>query len=1620
MSILLTRQAWHDQQVIDYFAAQLEIFFSGVAPRHERRLLQLSLQSNTAQIKVAEQLRRLHEQTESIAIDLLALELRKVAGYAIDPRTALLHTRAPRSRRAAEQGHAVVQGPPKTLWEAALDSFGFDISHGTGSGLAFTDNSYLTDATGARLTVIKVSDVVRIVRDLDLGMQIALSIGTQIKTSIASVLQDHCEAQVQFDLIHGHCVTNGLLSAQELDDMLGHVVDADTHWTRYHLKSGSQALDTPFFILDLQYQEGDPVYCYCPDRPGGAWRRHPSLQSATDSLLQQIRDSAEAGNLDWLLRQLSLRDQQRLASHLKAPRQNLQDFNWLAKQLYTVFADERPPTERMTIEARNLEVKSLTQAVQDHQALRFYSDLTGLATSTAAADRKTLARGFEFVVSETLEMILLPLPGGLLGAGKLVMVAMLGSLAYQTASAFLALQDGESAGFIQAMSDIFDLLISARLNGVGARLSAQRSRQLMAQLRNPRKVGDTGQQTISWAPAAEAPAPRADAADKIPQLRRMLPTDSAPLADEVLERCLKLTPLTAAGLEAIWNATTTTPQLLADLLIGEQLRSEFDALSQALDTDGPLPPLANSLMPALLARQLNVRLSIHEQHSQRYHASYSGDQVAAPVTELVITHLGHRRYRAGRHTRADAGQSLFAAIIEAYDRQVPDNQAGKIGDFSADAQAYHRAQVLRGQVRARLTADWHGLFQQGLAQRFEQNAPREPAHDGPPLARSRAANAMATLADSQGRGAPMDAAHLTFAMLVTLPGWPAELGINLYKGSLDRNGLLQVSPELIQSYGEPSASTFIHFAHLGTRFAGVDQSTQEMIQMRATEYAVNDLVLRTLTDSQRNILGYGLGDGARLGQAIGDLAMLERSDLLAVFPEPTRIDLGAARLEPYLASIDLGTQQADAQGLYRLGNALYVRIGTGIYRVLHDHEASSPSLAVMRIVHGRDAVANAPDNRYIGTRFGNSEPIAQNSAGEWQGIVIGLAGGQPPKRQGRRVPHATRMTRKQADDRLNAAVGALRAAEQALEPAAQAMHQADLAFQRAEAADLRGSTARTQAALLAATRARIPLMPPLLLKRMKVFNAQNTKAKVLDDYLTTVLASDHATRHLHKGEYQGLCLQRIISIDQIVLLNILMATAVTEPLRDNPALYPDEFIKHREIHLQMLEKNRLLALQREADVLALRGPWATPDVEARLAQIQPENPATAYYIRLAQLQFHGDILAIGTGSGPLRFDFRVADLTTQFRENAVALKTVDEIVPEQRIALLDGIEREFENQHQAMLQLSRDYAPGPRRERAERMVEIAQEFETMSRARLTRELLAQSDQKATERLGEDLDLDFLPRQAGPRPQPAKPRKRVIRIRRRGLNTIAVGEVRDAGRTIAVVSPENGSVVQTYRQDAGGTWQLTTSTSAAVDIQVQRNEATARLSLVQTHIDKARQMHARKDNPTNIVEMLERHADALRELIPSLPALADDLHRSATQLSELGRTLMIERYKDPSILDVHRLRFLMEANEVEVYHATKRLARGRGQNRYYLDVYEIRDGKNLAELWHAHFHYPRADSPNDDYPLRGGHLKTLEQSRLGREHQAQQEQAGLPIERIWRQEIDRDTARKLFAKATPGE
>jgi Leucine-rich repeat (LRR) protein len=100
-----------------------------------------------------------------------------------------------------------------------------------------------------------------------------------------------------------------------------------------------------------------------------------------------------------------------------------------------------------------------------------------------------------------------------------------------------------------------------------------------------------------------------------------------------------------------------------------------------------------------------------------------------------------------------------------------------------------------------------------------------------------------------------------------------------------------------------------------------------------------------------------------------------------------------SRLEAFRTPLDFSDQAPDKDGLHRFEGKLYALIDGHTYQVMHDLDASSPQVAVMRIVRPDDAVAGDEHNRYVATRPGRSEAVFFNEHMGWTGLIVGGAGG---------------------------------------------------------------------------------------------------------------------------------------------------------------------------------------------------------------------------------------------------------------------------------------------------------------------------------------------------------------------------------------------------------------------------------------------------------------------------------------------------------------------------------------------------------------------------------------------------------------------------------------------------
>ncbi|WP_434570592.1 dermonecrotic toxin domain-containing protein [Pseudomonas sp. Z3-8] len=164
--------------------------------------------------------------------------------------------------------------------------------------------------------------------------------------------------------------------------------------------------------------------------------------------------------------------------------------------------------------------------------------------------------------------------------------------------------------------------------------------------------------------------------------------------------------------------------------------------------------------------------------------------------------------------------------------------------------------------------------------------------------------------------------------------------------------------------------------------------------------------------------------------------------------------------------------------------------------------------------------------------------------------------------------------------------------------------------------------------------------------------------------------------------------------------------------------------------------------------------------------------------------------------------------------------------------------------------------------------------------------------------------------------------------------------------------------------------------------------------------------------------LDRHALDMAQLTQPLgeqapQVLIEQLRAGARQLRALGRTTRIAMLKSRRP-DVGAVDYLLQERQVSIRRLGERLDCSGGKGRDFLQEYEIRDTVNNRVLWYAHFHYPKQDTAPQDFSK--AHLKTAAQRRQGVAFQVSQQQAGQSVERIWRSDIGRQAASRLFLSA----
>jgi hypothetical protein len=687
-------------------------------------------------------------------------------------------------------------------------------------------------------------------------------------------------------------------------------------------------------------------------------------------------------------------------------------------------------------------------------------------------------------------------------------------------------------------------------------------------------------------------------------------------------------------------------------------------------------------------------------------------------------------------------------------------------------------------------------------------------------------------------------------------------------------------------------------------------------------------------------------------------------------------------LRAFRMDLDFSTSEPDIDGLFHHDGKRYVVIHNHAHQALLDTQASTPAQKVWRIVKPGDPVATDSENIYHASRSGETRAITRNAQNVWVLVSPGLSGGM----------------RRRELAQANRAILLQRYAPIA------ATHQE--LVDSATRFDNLWSEACAQAQDSAGKTAALIAVEVHLLKHIK---------KQTDFVQSLVDNKDWMVQLKVGGVYKEEL--HTFRLDRVRYLNRLMAVM---DFRIAP-LFATTSVENCKKMITHLNKKLKLIEDRQHVMEQIRK--ASPGAEPTLIELSQEVPS-AERINLNKLTLYVHLFADAPDHSP--------------NVTMPSLASIDLVtgelhhIPERShpLALMLTLDQIRSDKSRFESQLSTEDVKA---EYAREIIALLDPIEIRIEARLN-ELFATFDRNTElPNLDQDVDFSFLP----PRPSdnvPASPpaTRKVFRTRRHGTSRILIGDTEiaaDGSVVIKVANPlQPDGPAERYEQ-RHGEWLPVPPPLVRTPKPQLIAEAKQLLAQVENHSADAKAKEAQKDNPTNILEDLEKAIDPLSEQARRLQnlekaqqdaeveALIERLQSAADTLSAQGQHLLVRMYKNKDVLDIMRLNWLLDHAELSVRKTVDRKQQGKGKEKSFLDVYSIRDRADDAPLWEAHSHYDRHNSEPLSFSIKGGHLKTLEQGSRGIESQRRDAQAGLPHVAIWRQTFDGRTASKIFALAS---
>ncbi|KAF1011877.1 MAG: hypothetical protein GAK32_00539 [Pseudomonas fluorescens] len=675
---LIARQEWSFLRNLDALRTTFDGFLGTLNVEEQLDYVRLQKAWIDAQHTLEKSVGHLTQAFEQQALESLREGLKTLTGQDIDPAVARIHTRylqsSRRARRALDE-HArggEIRVSSMTLWAAACLNYDGPTGWSYPGRTGLADASYLDSDVKAT-----AADFIALVRRLDIGGQLKRRLDQALlpNAPLGAGIMALATAEFEFALVEAlkNSSTSGVdrekyqwvkralmgdarwNAVEEMHLFIPHGVDTIS-WIPQSLGFTGQYVGAPpgdslriaHLVFSVSGCRG--AFSFFANRPGGALRHHASHRIACEEFHVAFQGFYRRGQVDWLYQNMVLRDCARLKQIVQvapAPR----NLEWVAKLLYRL-AQSIPKIDKVSKigYVRNQVQKAPVVVLNDFYIHRCRANLQELANETPGF-MPTMIELFQAVISEILNVLLIPVPGALKGLGRVRAFGMFVVLGQALVEGGHQAMQGEPGDLLQGFIDIADLLISSRLHTRLARSVLRRHQRLYQQLSQPRSAEPDHQQQAT------------------PQvLEKMLGAADASVRD--MERVLDTRATSRAVLDEVWRGAVPSASLLE-----AAHRFQTDALInwvvQGADPGRPVPVGAVDVLAPLLTQldawPASASLSIQGHQGQEI-CRYS-KHLAGPTTEVVrVSVLENYQfaYAPGRRITAHLPKAIVELLPQAF------------------------------------------------------------------------------------------------------------------------------------------------------------------------------------------------------------------------------------------------------------------------------------------------------------------------------------------------------------------------------------------------------------------------------------------------------------------------------------------------------------------------------------------------------------------------------------------------------------------------------------------------------------------------------------------------------------------------------------------------------------------------------------------------------------------------------------------------------------------------------------------------------------------------------------------------------------------------------------------